>query len=255
MTIHHPSKSIATAKQKVFSNINAVPDGGNVPAIAMEDEGKMDEGKMDEGGTINGGMGNNGYLLLSVHFAPSKYVKCNYVFVLEEKPFSDTERFIIKLDGLKEENVKLRSDMKRIAESQIAELKTENEDLIQKNGQLRTELDAAKITIDTLVQNQQQSNEETATLRTAMNTTNDTINTLTQSVQDTTESVDNLNQRMDASREEMKQNIDAQFTELKEETEALSQSNEQSNQSIQDLIQRVQQSDETITGLRTDRDQ
>ena len=82
---------------------------------------------------------------------------CNYCFVMEERPMSDIERYMIKLNELKEENVKLRADMKRIAESQFAELKTENEDLVQKYGALRTELDAAKTTIVTLVNNQEQS--------------------------------------------------------------------------------------------------
>ena len=191
----------------------------------------MDEGKMEEGGTVNGAMETKGYALFLVHFSPSKYIRCNYCFVLEEGPLTDTERFMMKLNELKEENMKFRADMKRIAGSQFAELKTENEDLIQKNGQLRSELDAVKSTINALVQNQekshrtlqrltqsvQQSNETNTALGTSLKTTNDTIDTLRQSVEDT-------NRRVDTFREE-----------LQKENKALTERNEQSNQSIAGL--------------------
>eukprot|EP01084_Bolivina_argentea_P051123 94018_1 len=78
-------------------------------------------------------------LLFLLHFSPSKYVKCNYCFVIEEKHLTDNDRFMIKFNELKNENEKLKNRLD----------KTENE-LTQKVNQLSQSLDQATNTINAL---------------------------------------------------------------------------------------------------------
>ena len=131
----------ANTKYEVLSKLKSVPDASGII------EG--DEGKSDENESGNGKTNCKSCLLFVVHFSPSKYVKCNYCFVMEEKHLSDTERFMIKFNELKEENGKLKVQL----DCTRNEMKEENENLTASNQQLRTELDAAKTTINTLVQN------------------------------------------------------------------------------------------------------
>eukprot|EP01084_Bolivina_argentea_P309339 535057_1 len=76
-------------------------------------------------------------LLFLLHFSPSKYVKCNYCFVIEEKHMTANDRFMIKFNELKNENEKLKT--------------TENE-LTQKINQLSQSFNQATNTINTLTQ-------------------------------------------------------------------------------------------------------
>ena len=88
------------------------------------------EGKSDDDEEVKGGTGYKQCILFLIHFSPSKYVKCNYCFVMEEKHLSDTERFMIKFNELKEDNA----------------------NLVEVNRALRNDLEASKTPINTLSQ-------------------------------------------------------------------------------------------------------
>eukprot|EP01083_Nonionella_stella_P301577 1035422_1 len=46
--------------------------------------------------------------LLLIHFSPSKYIKCNYCFIIAEKELKDSDRFMIQINALKQENQSLK---------------------------------------------------------------------------------------------------------------------------------------------------
>eukprot|EP01083_Nonionella_stella_P014965 41907_1 len=82
----------ATSKYEEISKLETVPDASGII------EGN--EGKLDEENQTN----QKHCLLFVVHFAPSKYVHCNFCFVIPEQYLSDTDRFMIKFNEIKAQN-------------------------------------------------------------------------------------------------------------------------------------------------------
>lgn len=139
------NRTQAISRYDIISKTTMVPDA---VGIIEGDEGKRDDDEKENGDTKK-----QRCLLFVVHFSPSKYMQCNYCFVIEEKHLSDTERFMIKFNELKSENEKLRAD-----------LMVKNDELKE---DLQAELVQANTTIHTLQQNLQRANDtiERLTLR------------------------------------------------------------------------------------------
>lgn len=50
-------------------------------------------------------------LLFVVHFSPSQYVRCNYCIVINEKPFSESEKALLEIEQVRKENEKLKTTL------------------------------------------------------------------------------------------------------------------------------------------------
>eukprot|EP01084_Bolivina_argentea_P290266 498550_1 len=93
----------ASTKIEEFSKMNCVPEA---TGIIEGDEGKLNEVNNNETKTQL-------CLLFVLHFNPSKYVRCNYCFMMKEKHLTDSDRFLIKFNEIKQENQQLKNELKQ----------------------------------------------------------------------------------------------------------------------------------------------
>ena len=88
--------------------MKTVPDASG---IIEGDEGKSDANNTENVKDTIKDKESKFCLLFIVHFNPSKFVRCNYCFVMNEQYLNDADRFMIKFNELKQENEELQNKL------------------------------------------------------------------------------------------------------------------------------------------------
>eukprot|EP00485_Elphidium_margaritaceum_P020875 CAMPEP_0202713396 /NCGR_PEP_ID=MMETSP1385-20130828/53282_1 /ASSEMBLY_ACC=CAM_ASM_000861 /TAXON_ID=933848 /ORGANISM="Elphidium margaritaceum" /LENGTH=318 /DNA_ID=CAMNT_0049373727 /DNA_START=35 /DNA_END=991 /DNA_ORIENTATION=+ len=99
----------ATKKSEMYAQAQEVPTAKVIVDGVGDNGNSNDDNKLD-----GNDEGKGAALLFVAHFNPSKYVRCNYCFVIPEKHLSDMDRFMIKFNELQAENQELRQTLQQM---------------------------------------------------------------------------------------------------------------------------------------------